>query len=478
MEDLVNIRFQTDARIFAVMAAINLAGFDLDAGDLTDNPTRRLVRERLSVVSGDLRQRLRDYYRAHDAETTDARRQGKYVSYALQLKGPPQFPCAAAAADLPAEARPLIGFEGLLEELWKQADLATLWDQVRPAYVREAEAYRPLLRSMIIDTLHYMHTEARVALDRTVIFIPDLLNGYGVVNARNVENDYVVVVGPARPGEKPLRSLRHEYLHFMVDPLIAKYFALLPVAEPYLKRAREQPKVKTSYGGDFTIMVTESLIQMMELRLDRASGERLRRKILEAYQQGLVLAPYFEDSLESFEKRQDALQDFYPDMIKGIRWEVESRRDAAMAQVAKELETETTAEAVPSESPSVQPEVVSLLHQANQLLAAREFDKAAPLLERILELDGRNANALFGAAQIAAQAQDFDRALALYEKAAENAGADVWIAGWCAVRRGNIYQHLGDTEKARAEWTKTLNLMGNLRGAAEAARKALSQPDH
>ncbi len=476
VEDLVNIKFQTDVRVFAVMAAINLAGFDLDAGDLRYSPVRKLVRERLASVTGDLPGRLQNYFQAHNSGGEDSQRQSKYISYALLLKGPPQFSLDARPSDLPPEVRPLIGFESLIEELWKQAALGDLWNQVRPEYIAEAEAFRPLLRSMILDTLRYMHTQARIALDRKVVFIPDLLNGYGIVNARNVENDYVVLVGPSRPGQRPMRSIRHEYLHFMVDPLIAKYFSSLPAAPPYLKKAHEQPRVRESYEGDFTIMVTESLIQMMELRLDGESGDRLKKKLIDAYEQGLVLAPYFEESLEAFEKRQAALQDFYPDMIGGIRWEVESRRDAAIAQLKSELKPVTAAPST-GEARSAQPEILSMLNQANRLLAAREFDKAAPLLAKVLESDPLNANALFGEAQIAAQAQDFERALELYGKADANAGGETWISAWCRVRSGNIYQFLGESEKARAEWSNALRLGGNLRGADEAAKKALGRPN-
>jgi tetratricopeptide (TPR) repeat protein len=478
IEDLVNIKFQTDVRVFTVMAAINVAGFDLDAGDLMHNPVRKLVRERLAGVGQDLREHLHDFYDSHNTEREDAMKQGKYVSFALLLKGPPQFALSAKPAELPLEVQPLAGFEPLLEELWKQGELGALWEQVRPEYVREIEAYRPLLRDMVTKILRHMRTEARIALDRQVVFIPDLLNGYGVVNARNIENNYVVLVGPSRSSERPMRSLRHEYLHFLIDPLIAKYFGYLPAAEPYSKKIHEQPRVQERYERDFTLMVIESLIQMVELRIDHEPRERIAEKMVDAYEQGLVLAPYFEENLETFEKRQDALQEFFPTLMQGIDWEVESKRDAAVAQLKKEIAARTKQESgTRTAEPGQQPGIRNLLSQANQLLASKDFEKAATLLEEVLRIDALNASALFGMAQIAAQAQDFERALALYEKAAENAGADVWIAGWSWLRRGNIYQFLGDAERAKAEWSKVLKLQGNLRGAAEAAKKALSQPN-
>src|SRR5205823_542404 len=45
VEGLVNIKFQLDSRVFAATAALNAAGFDLDAAELAENPPRKLVRD-------------------------------------------------------------------------------------------------------------------------------------------------------------------------------------------------------------------------------------------------------------------------------------------------------------------------------------------------------------------------------------------------------------------------------------------------
>jgi tetratricopeptide (TPR) repeat protein len=90
-------------------------------------------------------------------------------------------------------------------------------------------------------------------------------------------------------------------------------------------------------------------------------------------------------------------------------------------------------------------------------------------------LDETNAGAFFGLAQIAARRQDLDRALELYGKAAANAKDQVWIAGWCLVQRGNILMQQGEYARARAEWAQVPELRGDLRGAAEAAAKALAE---
>src|SRR5437773_2658316 len=124
----------------------------------------------------------------------------------------------------PAKPAQLIdGFESLVRETWEKGDLAGLWNTIRPFYLQEIEIYRPLIRGTILECLRYLRTEARVALDRQVIFTPDLLNGYGIVNARNIGDNYYLLVGPSRLSPRPTRGIRHEYLHFMVDPLMAKY---------------------------------------------------------------------------------------------------------------------------------------------------------------------------------------------------------------------------------------------------------------
>ena len=476
VEGLVNIRFQVDVRVFAAMAAINIAGFNLDAESLQQNPTRRLVLERLRSVDPNLRDRLREFYQARNSENDDAKQQSKYISLALLLAAPPQFALSVKAQNVPPDAQSVAGFERLLEELWRQGQLPKLWEEVRADYLREVEAYRPLIRSMILDILRYMRTEARVALDRQVTFIPDLLNGYGIVNARNIAGDYIVLAGPSRTGQKLMRSVRHEYLHFLLDPLLAKYRGYWPEEEPYLRRAQAQPRVREQYANDFPLLLTESLLRMVELRLDAKGGGSDEQEIVTAYEQGLVLAPYFEAELRRFEGRRDALQEFFQSLIEGISWEVEGRRDAATAELRERLAARSAkARAREHSQAQSSSEIRSLLTQANQFLLAREFDRARQVLEKILQLEPLNPNALFGLAQTAAQSQEIQRALDLYQQAAANCGDETWIAAWSFLHRGNLYRFMDDLSSARAEWSKVLNLQGDLRGAREAASKALGK---
>ncbi len=465
------MRFQVSPQLFAVMAALEAPGDKSPAGAPPAVQVRKILREHLSVITPALRERIGRFIDQDRATGPTATWQSRYVSLGIVLGPPPRFVLLPKTADRPADVERLAGFESLVAELWNQCDLAGAWEKIRPLYVVEIENYRPLVRDMITATLRYLHSEARVALDRNITMIPELLQPPGTVNARNLGHTYIVVVGPARDGAPPIRSVRHEYLHFFVDPLLAKYVAYLPAPEPFLKRAAEQPAALPIYKQDFYLLVKESLIQMIEARLDLWSDEQRDSAVLAAYDQGLILAPYFAFALGEFENRPESLQDLYPSMVEGIRWENESKRGAELADMrsknaARRAETEQKIED--------KDRIRAMLREANERLAARDFAGAAPLLENVLTLDPANANALFGLAQTSAQAGDADRALTLYGKAAANAGPDAWIAAWSLVRRGNIYQALDETGKARADWSRVLQMTGDLRGALEAAQKALS----
>lgn len=474
VEGLANLRFQPDARVFAVLATLNLAGFDLDAENLKPDSVRAFVRSRLAGVSPELRERVAAFCRSRDTDKDPYQRQAKYVSFALLLTGPPRFALVSRPEELPPDAQSLQGLEPLVEELWRAGGMDKLWDEARPRYLGEIESYRPLMREMIVATLRYFHTEARVSLDRKMTFIPDLMNGFNVINARNISHEYIVVVGPSRGDNKPMRSVRHEYLHFLVDPLFAKYVGYLPDAEPFLERIRSQPSALERYQNNFYLMVTESFLQMAELRLDSPKPEAGTAALIGVYDQGLILAPYFEEELKKFEAGSTPLASVFRNLIEGIRWDVESKRAAAIEELRRTIMPDRQGQESANDARAqTEADVRALLSEANQLLLSRDFDRAGELLERVLRLDGRNASALFGLAQVAAQRQYLDRALELNGLAAANAGSETWIAAWALVHRGSIFLHKEEVESARAEWKKVLDLKGDLRGAKEAATKAL-----
>jgi len=478
IESLVNLKFQLDPRIFAVMASIQAAEIDQGASGtaVEDLPAKRLVRERLAKLDPDIRRRLRQFLLARADSGDPAVLYGRLVSLALLLQGPPGFALAAGEQDVPEDARPMMGLESFLQEIWAKGEMAGLWQEVRRQYLDQIETCRPVIRRAILDVLGYLKTGARIALDRVVIFIPDLLSRAGIVNARNVGDNYYLIVGPSPEEGVSARAIRHEYLHFLLDPLIRKHHALLPDPKPFLKAAVESGYALPRYSGSFDLLVTESLIQTLEIRMDKEDRWEESGRMIRIYDSGLLLGPYFSETFEKFERGEESIQEFFPKLFQGIQWDKEKTRSSVIREMREELERYRTGERAKAQAIAIATESVrSLLRQANDHLLAGEFEQAESALGKVLELSPDNPNALYGMAQVAGRAANLEQALEYYQQAAVHAGVETWIAAWSHVRRGTIYRFMGMEEAARSEWSKVEVLSGNLRGADQAAAKLLRE---
>jgi len=198
--------------------------------------------------------------------------------------------------------------------------------------------------------------------------------------------------------------------------------------------------------------------------------------VIEEFDRGLILAPCFYEALQGFEKGEEGLEDFIPELIKAIDWDDEKARAASIDEMrrASALHSERISREKEEQAKRFQ-QIQTLLSSANDLLIKLEFDEAGKLLEETIQLDANNPSALFGLAQVAGRRQALDLALNLYARAAANAGGKTWIAGWSYMRSGNIFRLRGDLVQARREWSKVLQLGGDLHGAEQEAEKALYQ---
>ncbi len=81
---LSNIRLLTDERVFAVMAALNAAGFEEESAGQGRSTTRNLLQEWIGDLDEDLSYRLRAFYKSHrpSSEILRENPQAAYVSLA------------------------------------------------------------------------------------------------------------------------------------------------------------------------------------------------------------------------------------------------------------------------------------------------------------------------------------------------------------------------------------------------------------
>lgn len=478
LESLVNVSFQADIRIFTVMAALNAAGFDYESPGKEWSPVRASVRRDLESLNPELRAELREFYETARAELPEAEEHIVYTSLALLLSAPPDFKVTFPEEDLPGETERIKGFEGLVQRFYREANIPALWQRYQSSYAAELASYRPVLQELIREALQYFRIPPRIVLDGQIILIADLLNTHGVVNARHVNRVYYIVAGPAEdPGQNRLQ-LQHAYLHFLLDPLVEKHGAALLRHQHLLDLAQFQPRIKPEYQNQFLLVVTESLIESIRLRI--YPPEDLDREVLQLFRQGLIFVPTFLRGLEAYER-----DDFFslPSYLEVLFQEIDDSQIREDERLVAALETRIRQERHEAaaqrrredEERAMRARLEDLLAEAGRLLSEGEDEAAEERLRELLETDPGNASALFYRAQIASRRQDHRRALELYSQVGDSPSAPAAVRGWSFVRMGRILASQGEFDKARELFTLVLSLPGDLQGAFEEATALLGQ---
>ena len=475
LEDLVNITFKNDARVFAVMAALNAAGFDYERSGKTLSTERQAVRQHLEGLDPDLVLRLETYYESHRRYRDEGRESADYISLALLLSDVPELTFPEETDHLPADIVPLRGFADLVRELYEPAGIAALWSGHLKRYELEVERYRPVLEKLIHQTLRYFRIGPRRVLDRTIIFIPDLLNAKDTVNARNLERIYYVIVGPADDPAENYVALQHEYLHVLIDPLIEKFVARMDEDATLLRLANKQPRLKPEYRDRILLILAESMIESLILRMHPPDDPK--REIVEFFRQGLVALPSFYRQLIEYERSgllsfpayaELLLQDLDEDSLK------EAESAIAVMEESLAEEDRKLQEAQERERQRVERKnrIISLLNEAGKLMAQKQFQEAEQRLDELLREDPGNPNGLFYMAQVSARTGDLQRASVYYERVSES-NAPAWIRGLSLVRMGRILASQGSMAEARKRFRQVLALEGDLKGAREEAAELI-----
>jgi tetratricopeptide (TPR) repeat protein len=480
LEELVNIRLVNDRRLFAVMAALNVAGFDaVTAQGMSE--VRRSVRSDLASVDPDLASRLKLFYEEHLYQVRDAQPQVRYTSLALLLTPPPEFELSVKEEEMPLDAWQVRDFRKLVRELYLKAELEKLWLKYEEDYRRELASYEPVLKEVIETALKYFRIPPRIVLDREIVLIPDLLDIKDIVNARNLERIYYIVVGPSDSARNNYRQLEHEYLHFLVDPLVRKFGFSLLASEKLLDTAQKQPHIRSDYQNRLLLVATESLIEALQLRLHPPESTEVRdRALVRLFREGLIFSPYFYRGLEQYEQSdlislptymESLLADFRKDEIKKDEAYVAEVEESIRASDEKEAEALRRLQAESEQRRRINQH----FDQASELLSERRFPEARDEVEQLLKIDPDNGNANFYLGQIASQLQEYDRALLHYQHAAASTSADDWVRAWAFVRAGRILAAQQQFAAAREAFLSAQRLGGDLRGARDEADQLLSE---
>ncbi len=462
-------QLDTDIRLFTVLTAINLAGYDEGLGSPSDSPVRRAIRDELSDFDGSSLALLKTFYQENkrvDAGATLS----QYVSYALVTEGPPYFEVKAdLPTDLPPDVRRIRGLGPILAEFYNQAPIERLWSKYQPEFDREITRYQEPLIQALFEAAGYVRVSPTSREVQSFQIVFDLLAAANQLNTRAYGGKVYVVVHPSK--KLHIEEIRHAFLLHLLDRLAIRHGTAIGKKEILSRFAMFAPALDPVYKGDFQLLVSKCVVKAVEARLSRRPQAERMEQVEQDLREGYILTPYFYDALEAYEKQGQELRLYYPEMIEAINLKQEAARlqDIEFAEApSNNLEPVTT-------RPQVSKADV-LLHAGEIFLADRKPLRARNKFEQALvESEGPNPDAAYGLARVALAEGDPDLAMQFFEQALA-AVPDPHVESMSRVYLGRIADITGLRDQAIEQYRAALEVRNIPDRARELAAEGLDQP--
>jgi tetratricopeptide (TPR) repeat protein len=304
--------------------------------------------------------------------------------------------------------------------------------------------YAAAVRQSILMTDVYFRLPAGGYLGRTYRIDLDLLGAPEQEQARIYGMDYYLVITASR--RLKIDEIRYQYLHFVLDPLAARY-ALEINEKAWLRGiAYRAPALASSFKEDFPLLITQCLIRAAELRLDKRPQAEAEKSLQEMTASGLILVRYFYESLAVFEKQESSMTVFYKQMIHDINPLIENQR------LAKVTFAPAPTPPVQAAVPAARTEGERLLDKGDNLFYQGRYNDAKLAYQEVLEkTDPKNERALFGMAVVASNMRKPDLAEEYFQKTLETA-RDLRLVTWSHIYLGRLCDLRGKRKDALAQY--------------------------
>ena len=474
------------AQLFAVMCALDAAGYLPNGNGSDDTQGRIQLRKKMQELQGPAVTALRNYYTEHAFGDTGATF-SRFVSFALVAGPPPDFRFEFRRDDLPPEALTLETFNPVLANFYQEAKLDELWKFYAPQYERGVESLRAPVSDLVFAISNYLREIVRVNGLRTFSVYVEPLAGEKTI-FRTFGDHYTLVVRPSM--NPPIDDIRHAFLHFLLDPIAIRYRVQATKGLPLLEIAAHAPLLPVDLRDDYSAFFDECLVRAVELRLRHLSPADLSAAIDQAEGSGYVLVRSIYAGLAGFEKSEPAMGYYLPDLIKGIDVAGEQRRLSTVKFAVAPPAGESTLEAnrmtpkpVPSSNGvSGAAGVDDDLAEGQRQISARNGAAAAASFEKVLAAHPDDERATYGLAVASALEGKPEQARELFTKVideAQNPLADPKARpdpsnlSWSHIYLGRMYDVEGKRDLAIVEYRAALAVSGAPDSARNAAQHGI-----
>jgi tetratricopeptide (TPR) repeat protein len=453
--------------IFAVMCAIHAAGFSQEIESPTNHQLRKALRDDLSKRDLPSLPALRRFVRDHKPREASLEL-NQYISYALSTKGPPLFESAYPNLPKPPDVESLDGLTPLLVDFYQEAGIETLWKQAQPYYDQMIAQYSQPVSRAVLEVNAYLRNVTSGYLGRRFQIYVDLMAPPNQVQTRSYVDDYFVIVSPA--AEMPVEDIRHAYLHYLADPLGIKFSADIRKKAALIDYAQGSPILSNIYKSDFNALSVECFIKAVEARIARKPA-----MVTQALREGYVLTPAFADALATYEKQEQAMRLYFPELVASIDLKREEKRldsiDFLTERPVKKFTT-TSLQAEP-----VLTGAEKTLDDAEKAYIARQLPRAKDLYLRVLketEDQPMHAKAYYGLARVAVLERDPETGDRLFRKVLE-LSPDASTKSWSLLYLGRLADSQGDRQEAAQHYQAALDVKGVPESVRSAAEKGLKE---
>jgi len=455
--------------LFTVLAAINAAGYDAQIDSPASHPLRKAIRDEIKRRNPPVLADIRDFVRQHRQEN-DTWELRLYISYALLADGPPKFNWKIKEYQLPPDVAALKDLAPLLEKFYTQAGIEELWQRSQPAFEEFIAKYHPAATRAITEVSAYLRAPLGGGyMGRTFQIVLDLLGAPNQIHPRTFLDDYYLVV--THSAEPQFNDIRQHYMRYLLDPLVTKYAEKVDAKKAVGDYALGAPYLPEHYKQDFLLLFTQCLIRAVEARLAPAS--KRQAMVDQAMGEGFTLTAYFAERLPIYEKQEQAMRLYFPELVSPLDFAKEERRMAKFEFSNVRVERKAKPIAAPP-PPELSP-VEKALEEAEDLYAKRDLDKARETFAGVLDRTAQNplqAKAYYGLARIAALKRDPETAVKLFEKSLE-LGPPAQEKAWVLVYLGRLSMAMEQWPEAAQRFQAALGVEGGSAMARDAAGKGL-----
>ena len=475
-----SVSVQDNEQVFATICALDAAGFDANSTTLDIYPAHAALRTRLLQLNGPAVQAMRDFYRKHEFIDSDETL-SPFLSFALVVGPPPNFPFIVAHNDIPPAVTPIDGFNDVLQNFYLEAHLDREWAVVRPETGAEVARLTDPVRQVVFQTTAYLRELVVPYTTRSfTVYVEPLVGDR--VNIRNVGNHYAMIVGPGPV--LPMNGIRHGFLHFLLDPLTLRYQQVISTRRALLEVASRAPQLPMGYQDDFVGLFDECLVRAAELRLEKLPSDRVEAVLHDNDRTGFILVRPLYQQLIVFEKSQPAMTFYFPSLVEGISVAAEEQRLENFQFADASEKVGSSGVSGEAEASSQGAELEQELLHGDRLIASQDGKGAAAIFQEILDHHPDLPRALYGLAIASVVEGQGQKAENLFEQIVRQANASSNpsslpspdILAWTHVYLGRISDLRGDRQDAEHEYRAALAVGGAPEQARVAAQQGLSTP--